>query len=398
MTDDAKSATPGASPTLEKAAGTEPAALAGASPSPAPVARPPRKRRGLRFVLFFIIPALALAGGGYAYLHGGRYVTTDNAYVGAQKVLVTPEVSGKVAKIFVQEGQRLAVGDELFEVDQTSFKIAVDEAKAHLAKVATDFDTLKSTVKSLDSQLQLARQTLQLRQADYGRKQDLLASRAGSRADLETSEIAVAQARSQIEQLEQQRASILSQLAGNPNLPIEGFAPWMEAKAALDRAQRDLSLTVLRAPIAGVATQVTSIQMGRYLQAGAPVFSIVADDQPWVDANPKETDLTYVQPGQEAEVTVDAYPDRVWHGHVAAISPGTGAQFSILPPQNASGNWVKVVQRVPVRIEFDQGQDVRDLRAGMSTNVSVDTRRQRSLAGLFGFGGAVAGSKDASAN
>ncbi|GGH17787.1 multidrug resistance protein A [Alsobacter metallidurans] len=388
---------PSATATQDVAQGAELSDASAAAPQ-AQAAPPPRKRRGLRFALFFIIPAIAAVGGGYAYLHGGRFITTDNAYVGAQKVLVTPEVSGKVARILVEEGQRLSPGDELFEIDQTSYRIAVQEAQAHLGKVSTDFDTLKASAKSLESQLQLARQTLQLRQADYGRKQDLLASRAGSRAELENSEITVAAARSQVEMLQQQQATALSQLNGDPNLPIEGFAPWMEAKAALDRAQRNLSLTVLRAPIAGVATQVSSIQMGRYLDSGAPVFSIVADDKPWVDANPKETDLTYVQAGQAAEITVDAYPDRVWRGHVGSISPGTGAQFAILPPQNASGNWVKVVQRVPVRIEFDAGQDVAALRAGMSTNVSIDTKRQRSLAGLLGLSGAVASPKSASAN
>ncbi|WP_460450047.1 HlyD family secretion protein [Alsobacter sp. SYSU BS001988] len=387
MTDVTESAEKGAA--TEPASAGAPAAAAEASAAPAAPA-PARKRRGLRFVLFVVVPLLAVAGGGYAYLHGGRFVSTDNAYVGAQKVLITPEISGKVSKILVQEGQRLSPGDELLEIDQTSYRIAVDSAQAHLAKVATDFATLKANVKSLESQLQLARQTLTLRQADLQRKTDLLASRAGSRAELESSEISVAAARAQIEQLEQQRAAQLAQLRGDPDMAIEAFAPWMEAKAALDRAQRDLSQTVLRAPISGVATQVSSIQMGRYLDAGTAVFSIVSDDQPWVDANPKETDLTYVQHGQPVSITVDAYPDRVWRGHVAAISPGTGAQFAILPPQNASGNWVKVVQRVPVRIEFDAGEDTRELRAGMSANVDIDTGRQRTLAGLFGLGKAVA--------
>ena len=158
----------------------------------------------------------------------------------------------------------------------------------------------------------------------------------------------------------------------------------MQAQAALDSANRDLTNTVLKAPIAGTATQVNSIQMGRYLAAGTPIFSIIDDQHPWIDANPKETDLTYVRRGQPVTISVDAYPSRVWHGFVGAISPGTGAQFAILPPENASGNWVKVVQRVPLRIEFDPGEDTKDLRAGMSTYVEVDTGRQRSFASLLG--------------
>jgi membrane fusion protein, multidrug efflux system len=154
--------------------------------------------------------------------------------------------------------------------------------------------------------------------------------------------------------------------------------------AALDRARRDLANTTLRAPIAGVATQVTSIQMGRYLMAGAAVFSIIDSANVWVEANPKETDLTFVRPGQAVAITIDAFPSRHWTGVVAAISPGTGAQFSILPPQNAAGNWIKIVQRVPVRIEFSPGQDVRRLRAGMSAVIEIDTGRVGRIASLFG--------------
>jgi membrane fusion protein, multidrug efflux system len=347
--------------------------------------QPQAPSRGrLRFILFIVVPVLAVAGGFYAWLHGGRYVSTDNAYVGAQKVLITPEVSGRVTHIAVQEGQELKVGDDLFEIDPEPYRIAVESAEARLAQVKTDFATLRTSIESLARQIEVAQQTLQLRQADVARKTELLGNRSGSRADVDNAEISVAVARNQLEALQQQRSSALNQLNGDVNLPIASYAPFMEASATLDRAKRDLSLTHLTAPIAGTATQVSSIQMGRYLASGTAVFSIVADDKPWVDANPKETDLTYLKAGQPATITVDAYPDKVWHGTVSSISPGTGAQFSILPAQNASGNWVKVVQRVPVRIEFAPGEDVRDLRAGMSTNVDIDTGRQRSIAGLLG--------------
>jgi membrane fusion protein (multidrug efflux system) len=373
---------------------TRPAAQPPAAQPPAagPAAIRPASRSRLRFVLFAVLPLLAAGGGLYAWLQGGRYVSTDNAYVGAQKVLITPEVSGRVTHIAVQEGQRVKVGDELFEIDPASYRIAVDSAKARLEQVKTDFATLKSSLASLTQQIDIARQTVALRQADVARKNELLGNRSGSRADVDAAAISVATAQGAEVTLEQQRQGIINQLQGKPDLPLEEFPPYEEASAALDRAQRDLTLTHLTSPIEGMATQVSSIQMGRYLAAGTPVFSIVEDDRPWVDANPKETDLTHVKPGQAATITVDAYPDRVWHGTVASISPGTGAQFSILPAQNASGNWVKVVQRVPVRIEFAPGQDLRDLRAGMSTNVDIDTRRQRSLAGLLGPVGSLAAS------
>ena len=362
---------------------TSPSEAKAAPAAPAPAA--PKKRSGLRFLLLLVIPAVAAGGGLYAWLNGGRYIATDNAYVGAQKVLITPEVSGKVTNIAVKEGQHVAIGDALFTVDPEPYRIAVQQARARLAQTETEFANLKATLASVDKLIINARQTLALREADAGRKTELLGNRSGSRADVDNAEIGVTAARSQVEQLEQQKAASLNQLHGQPDLPLIAYPPYMDAQAALDRSRRDLDNTLLKAPIAGTATQVTAIQMGRYLSAGTPVFSIVSDADTWIDANPKETDLTYMKVGQEVTITVDAYPDRVWHGRVLAISPGTGAQFAILPPQNASGNWVKVVQRVPVRIEFAPGEDTRDLRAGMSTNVEIDTHRERSLASLLGL-------------
>jgi membrane fusion protein (multidrug efflux system) len=349
-----------------------------------PKLRAPSRKALTRLTLLVLLPLCAVAAGLFYYLNSGRYISTDNAYVGSQRVLITPDVSGKVLTIAVHEGQHLSVGDVLFEIDPVPYQIAVTQAQARLALVKTDYDNLRTMSESLTRQIDLARQTLTLRQADLKRKTDLVGNNAGSKADLDASAITVAAARMLLEQQEQQLAAVRNQLLLRPDLPFKEFPPAKQAQAALDSAERDLANTVLKAPIKGIATQVTSIQMGRYLSAGTPIFSIVADDQPWIDANPKETDLTYVKEGQKVTVSVDAYPDRVWHAYVAAISPGTGAQFAILPPQNASGNWVKVVQRVPLRIEFEPGEDTRELRAGMSTVVEIDTGRQRSLTSLLG--------------
>jgi membrane fusion protein, multidrug efflux system len=188
----------------------------------------------------------------------------------------------------------------------------------------------------------------------------------------------------------QQLSSTLNQLLGRIDLPIEEFPPYRQAKAALDQAQRDLDHTALKAPIAGTATQVDNIQLGRFVTAGTPVFSVIDDSAPWVDANPKETDITWLRAGQKVDIDVDSFPDRTFHGTVASVSPGTGAQFAILPPQNANGNWVKVVQRVPVRIVFDRGQDLSLLRAGMSVAVDIDTGRRRTFASLIGASPSVA--------
>jgi membrane fusion protein, multidrug efflux system len=346
-------------------------------------------RRGLGWVplrttLLLVVPAIVAAVGLFFFLLGGRYVSTDNAYIGAQKVMITPEVSGKVMSIAVAEGQLLKPGDALFSIDAEPYRFAAQEAEAKLVRIRSEFDSLKSTLASLGKQIMLARQGVAAGQADYDRKAALLGSRISAPSDLDRSRIALVASKAQLEQLEQQEANIRNQLLGDPQLAIEKYPQFIEATVALDRAKRDLANAVLRAPIAGIATQVTSIQMGRYLTAGTPVFSIIGTGTVWVDANPKETDLTYVRPGQAVTITVDAFPSRELRGTVAAISPGTGAQFSILPPQNAAGNWIKVVQRVPVRIEFDKGQDLARLRAGMSATIEIDTGRPGRLSRLLG--------------
>jgi membrane fusion protein, multidrug efflux system len=358
--------------------------------APSTSTSPGRKSGRLRWILLVVIPLIALAGGLVFYLSGGRYISTDNAYIGAQKVLITPDISGKIARVAVKEGQHVNPGDELFVIDPAPFQFALQQAQSKLEAVRTDFANLKSNLKSLTTLVDLAQKNVDLKQHDVDRKKTLLASRAVSQADVDTSLVAVVTAQLQLQLGAQQQATTLNQLLGNPDLPIEQFPAYLQAKAAFDQVQRDLEHTVLKAPIAGTATQVDNIQLGRFVAAGTPVFSIIDDAAPWVDANPKETDITYLRPGQHVTIDVDAFPDHSLHGTVASVSPGTGAQFSILPPQNAIGNWVKVVQRVPVRIVFDEGQNLSLLRAGMSVNVDIDTGRRRTLASLFGAGTSVA--------
>jgi membrane fusion protein (multidrug efflux system) len=338
----------------------------------------------LRLTLLVLVPALAVLTGLFYYLLSGRYISTDNAYIGAQKVLITPEVSGKIIRISVAEGQLLKPGDELLTIDPATYRFAAQDAEAKLQKVRSDFTALKANLSSVTRQVALSRESLQAAQSDYDRKTRLLDNRITAPADLDKSRIALVAAKTQLEQLEQQERGLRIQLLGDADLPIERYPPFVEASVALDRANRDLANTILRAPIAGVATQVSSIQMGRYLTAGMPIFSVISADDVWIDANPKETDLTHVRPGQSVSITVDAFPDREWKGKVGAISPGTGAQFSILPPQNAAGNWIKIVQRVPMRIEFNPGQDIRRLRAGMSATIEIDTGRSSRLGRLLG--------------
>jgi membrane fusion protein, multidrug efflux system len=345
---------------------------------------PRNSRRSLRLILLVVLPLIALAAGGFFYLSGGRYIETDNAYVGAQKVLITPDVSGQIVHIAVREGQHVSPGDELFTLDKKPFQLALESAEAKLRAARTDYDKVKATLGSLSTLIELANKSVQLKQRDYERKAQLARSATTSEADVDNAAAAVVTAQLQAQFAEQQRVQTLSQLSGDPNLPLEKFPEYAQAKSAVDNADRDLAHTTVRAPISGVATQVESIQLGRFVAAGSPVFSVVDDAQPWVDANPKETDITYLRVGQTATLDVDSFPNHTFMGRVLSVSPGTGAQFSILPPQNASGNWVKVVQRVPVRIAFDKGEATSRLRAGMSVNVSIDTHHSRWPAWLGG--------------
>jgi len=348
-------------------------------------------RRHRRFLLLVVLPLVAAVAGLIFYLNGGRYVTTDDAYVGAQKVLITPDISGKIDKVVVKEGQQVNEGDVLFTIDREPFQLAVDQAKAQLDQARTTYDNLIANVKIYGQMLDLAQQGVDLKQRDVDRKQSLVNQKVGSQLDLDNSANSLVTAGAQMQFVKQQLSNAKAQLLGNPDLPLEQFPPYAQAKAQLGMAERNLDHTVLRAPMAGVATQVEQIQLGRFVAAGTPVFSIIDVANPWVDANPKESDFTYVGVGQPASLEVDAFPDHVFKGYVGSLSPGTGAQFAILPPQNATGNFVKVVQRVPVRVYFDMNDPlVKKLKAGMSVYATIDTGHKRSLASLLGLHSASA--------
>jgi membrane fusion protein (multidrug efflux system) len=354
---------------------TQPDTTTGAPVKSGLFARIGNKR--LRLILLVVLPAIAVLLGFGIYVMGGRYISTDNAYVGAQKVLITPDISGKVIHIAVREGQHVKPGDELLTLDDEPFRLALAQAQAKLATARSDYDKAKTNLASLVTLADLAQKNVDLKQRDVDRKTKLLSSLASSQSDVDTALGALVTAQLQAQFTVQQRDTTLSLLLGNANLLIEQFPEYAQAKAALDQAQRDLDHTVLRAPMSGTATQVDNIQLGRFVAAGGPILSVIDDAAPWVEANPKETDITYLRVGQKATLDVDSFPDHTFKGTVVAVSPGTGAQFSILPPQNATGNWVKVVQRVPVRIAFDKDEDTHLLRSGMSVNVEIDTGHSR---------------------
>ena len=260
-----------------------------------------------------------------------------------------------------------------------------------LDQARTTYDNLVANIKIYGQMQDLAQQGVDLKQRDVDRKATLAKSNFGSQLDLDNAGTALVTASAQLQFLKQQLSTAKTQLLGNPDLPLDQFPPYALAKAALGQAERNLDHTVMRAPINGIATQVDQIQLGRFVMAGGPVFSVIDTAKPWVDANLKESDFTYIGVGQQVSIDVDAFPDHVFKGTVGSLSPGTGAQFAILPPQNATGNFVKVVQRVPVRIYFDENDKyVQKLKAGMSAYTTIDTGHRRSLLALLGFAPAVA--------
>jgi membrane fusion protein, multidrug efflux system len=352
-------------------------------------------RRYRRFLLMVVLPIVAVIAGLTFYLNGGRYIGTDDAYVGAQKVLVTPDISGKIEKVVVKEGQLVKQGDVLFEIDPVPFQLAVDEAKAQLAQAKSTYDNLVANIKIYGDMLDLAQKGVDLKQRDVERKQALVKNSYGSQLDLDNAANALVTSGSIAQYVKQQISTAKTQLLGDPDLPLQKFPAYAQAKAKLENAERNLDHAVVRAPMSGVATQVEQIQLGRFVAAGSPVFSIIDVAHPWVDANPKESDLTYVTEGQPVTLEVDAFPNHVFKGKIGSLSPGTGAQFAILPPQNATGNFVKVVQRVPIRIYFDETDKyVKKLKAGMSVYATIDTGHQRSLAGLLGLSATAGQDKD----
>jgi membrane fusion protein (multidrug efflux system) len=348
-------------------------------------------RRYRRTLLLVVLPLAALIGGFAFYLNGGRYVTTDDAYVGAQKVLITPDISGKIEKVVVREGQRVNQGDVLLEIDPIPFRLAVQQAKAALAQANTTYDNLRANIKIYDQMSDLMQRASDLKQRDVDRKSTLAKSSFGSQLDLDNASAALVTAEAEHAFVRQQLSSAKTQLLGNTDLPLDQFPPYYQAKAALAQAERNLDHTEMRAPMDGIATQVDQIQLGRFVVAGTPMFSVIDTSKPWVDANLKESDFTYVTEGETVDIDVDAFPNHAFKGTIGSLSPGTGAQFSILPPQNATGNFVKVVQRVPVRIYFDSHDKyVQKLKAGMSAYTTIDTGHRRSLGALLGVSQAAA--------
>jgi membrane fusion protein (multidrug efflux system) len=360
-----------------------------AAPALASPAPPPRadRRRWVRRILFLLLP-LALIAAGYLYVEGGRIMSTENAYVRADMVGVSTDVSGIVKDIAVRENQTVALGDVLFRLDDEPFRLALARAEAQIGIVTNDLNALKASYRDMQAQIRQAQVDVAYYTRDQERQRQLALRQAASEVTYEQAQRNLQSSQQRVASLSQQLEGIVANLAGDPEIAIERHPRYRDAVAQRDEAARQLAHTVVRAPKPGVVTNVPSLQPGQYLAAATPAFAVVATDHLWVDANPKETELTHVLPGQAVTVTVDTYPGVEWHGVVDGVSPASSGSFSLLPAQNTSGNWVKVVQRIPMRVRLETPEGLPQLRAGMSVIVSVDTGRPRGLPlflqGLFG--------------
>ncbi len=342
-------------------------------------AAPPRKLARWRLPLMIAGPALLIVIVAYFYLTGGRYQTTDDAYVQTARVAISANVAGRVTQLSVRDNQVVHKGDVLFKLDDAPFRIAVEEANAQLAAARLQIETLRANYRQRQAESASAQDTVAFQQTEFDRQQRLLSSGIASQMQVDRARHALDEARTQLAGSHQQIGAVVASLAGDPNLPVDQHPSVKQAQALLDRAKLNLSYTTVTAPSEGVVTRVEQLQVGTYISAAAPVFALVSNSDIWIEANFKEDQLTHMRVGQAVEVKLDSYPGKTFEGKVSSVSPGTGSAFSVLPPENATGNWVKVVQRLPVRVELDNLDPAYPLQGGLSADVSVDTRYKRHI-------------------
>ena len=342
--------------------------------------QPTGRRRGLlRPLLLVGVPLIVGLVGLYWYAVSGRYVTTENAYVKSDIVTISPDIDGRVVDVEVAENQLVRRGDVLFRIDPEPFEIALAMAEANILTVRHDIEASRAEFRQVEAEIDEAQERVKFFQQQAERQRELEGRGIAAQVRLEEAELELAAAGQRVTALREKLRTVLARLGGDPASAVELHPAFMEAEARRDMAALDLAHTEVRAPVDGFASRMR-LQPGEWLEAGDAAFTIIDPQATWIEANLKETQLTHVEAGQRVEIEVDAYPDQVWQGEVASISPATGAEFALIPPQNATGNWVKVVQRLPVRIAVGAPDGLPPLRAGMTVAVSIDTEREPRLA------------------
>lgn len=341
----------------------------------------PNRRFMLRLFLLIGIPVLVLVGSVYAYTTGGRYVTTENAYVKSDIIEVSTNIDGLITDVRVSDNQRISAGDVLFHVDARLFEKQLAVAEADVESARQTIEALRSRYREGQAVVAAAWERVRYLKTELDRQDELLNKGHGTQAKFDAVEHDVKAAERQLTIARETNRTILAQLGGDPNLPLEQHPQYLHAIAERDLALVNLSYTEVVSPVSGVVTRV-SLEKGEYVEAGESLMAIVDTVKPWVEANLKEVDLEHVSVGQKATVVLYSLPDVEWAATVESISPATGAEFSVLPPQNATGNWVKVVQRVPVRLVLADRAGMDRLRAGLTATISIDTERSRDIYAL----------------
>ncbi|RVC62727.1 MAG: HlyD family secretion protein [Mesorhizobium sp.] len=376
---------------LEREAPAQPVAEAPAQPAvapaelaPSPQPAPKKQRRAGRFFLMVALPAALLAGGAYVWVTGGRYQETENANLQQAKVSIASDTAGRIVKVGIADNQLVKQGDVLFAVDPESYRIALAQADAAVATARLNVEQLRAAYSQAMAQEKSDTSEVAYAQSQYDRAADLAQKGINAKSSLDEARNDLDKARQQLAVAEQGIISAKAALGGNPDIETDKHPTVMAALAARDKAAYDLAQTTVTAPADGVVSQASSFKVGQYVAIGTPLFSLVETGDTWIDANFKETQLTHMQPGQKAEIVVDTYPGKTFEATVKAIGAGTGAEFSLLPAQNATGNWVKVTQRIPVRLELTDPDAKMALRTGMSATVTVDTGVARGLPKIFG--------------
>jgi membrane fusion protein (multidrug efflux system) len=331
-----------------------------------------------RLFLLAGIPLIALAIGVAIWLRGGRYQETENAYVKAHIIAVSADVSGRVVEVLVRDNQPVEKGALLFRVDPAPFELAVARAEAQMAVVRTELDKLRAEHRVALAEAKEAEERIPYLARSLERQAKLREKGMGLESNYDEAKHNLDAARRQLEAAREKAAQVLASLGGKADTPAQSHPTFLAAKAARDSGQDELARTRVFAPAGGIVSNMR-LQPGERVERGVPVFSLIEHNHVWVEANFKETQLTHMREGQAATIVADAYPDIQWHGRVSTIAPATKAEFSLLPAQNASGNWVKVVQRVPVLIALEPASDRPQLRAGMTVTARVDTGHVRSL-------------------
>lgn len=333
-------------------------------------------------MLLILFPSLVILAGLAWWVTSGRYISTENAYVKASIVAISADLDGRVIDVRVDEDQWVDRGDALFRLDAKTLEIDRDRAAARMVSAKYQIEGWRAEYREVQMEIEEAEERLTYYGQQAERQRALERQGIAAAVRLEEAELEMTAADRRVAALQEKLRSVLARFGGDPDIAVDLHPAYREAVTERELAALQLEKTTIQAPISGIVSRM-GLERGEWVEEGQPVFTIVDPGSSWIEANLKETQLTHVAVGQSVSIAIDSYPDHEWNGKVASISAATGAEFALLPPQNASGNWVKVVQRLPVRIDVDPADDLPLLRAGMTASITIDTERETTLSSFI---------------